>query len=118
VLLKITPNIDLWPESLPYSLARYLNSLSGMRGMNANVVLPGHGPIFYDLGGRIDELLLHHEERLEVMYTEIKAGPRTPFEVSSAPSPPTSASSRRRRSPSPDRQPCKRCARSSKEQEG
>ena len=84
VLLRITPNIGLWPESLPHPLARYLKSLSGMRGMNASLVLPGHGPIFHDLEGRIEELLLHHEERLGVMFAEIQAQPRTPFEVSGA----------------------------------
>ncbi len=84
VLLKITPNIGLWPESLPHPLARYLKSLSGMRGMGVTLVLPGHGPVFHDLGGRIDELLRHHEERLEVMYREIEGGPKTPFEVSGA----------------------------------
>lgn len=82
VLLKITPNIGHWPESLPYPLARYLKSLSGMRGMGVNLVLPGHGPVFHHLEGRIDELLRHHEERLEVMYGEIEGEPKTPFEVS------------------------------------
>jgi len=82
VLLKITPNIGLWPESLPYPLARYLKSLSGMRGMGVNLVLPGHGPVFHHLEGRIDELLRHHEERLEVMCGEIEGEPKTPFEVS------------------------------------
>jgi len=84
VLLKITPNIGLWSESLPHPLARYLKSLSGMRGMYADLVLPGHGPVFHDLQGRIDELLSHHEERLEVMYGELESGPKTPFEVSGA----------------------------------
>jgi glyoxylase-like metal-dependent hydrolase (beta-lactamase superfamily II) len=84
VLLKITPNIGLWPESLPHPLARYMQSLYGLRSMNANLVLPGHGPIFHDLAGRIDELMLHHEERLGVMHAEIQNGPRTPFEVSGA----------------------------------
>jgi glyoxylase-like metal-dependent hydrolase (beta-lactamase superfamily II) len=84
VLLRITPNIGLWPESLPHPLARYLKSLSSMRGINANLVLPGHGPVFHDLEGRIDELLRHHEERLDVMYAEIEAHPKTAFEVSSA----------------------------------
>ena len=84
VLLKITPNIGIWPESLPHPLARYLKSLSGMRGMDPNLVLPGHGPIFHDLEGRIEELLRHHEERLEVMRREIEAGPKTPFDVSTA----------------------------------
>jgi glyoxylase-like metal-dependent hydrolase (beta-lactamase superfamily II) len=84
VLLGITPNIGLWPESLPHPLARYLKSLSGMRGMNAGLVLPGHGPVFHDLEGRIDELLRHHDERLEAMYAQIQTQPRTPFEVSGA----------------------------------
>jgi glyoxylase-like metal-dependent hydrolase (beta-lactamase superfamily II) len=84
VLLKITPNIGIWPESLPLPLARYLKSLSGMRGMDPNLVLPGHGPIFHDLEGRIEELLRHHEERLEEMRREIEAGPKTPFDVSAA----------------------------------
>jgi glyoxylase-like metal-dependent hydrolase (beta-lactamase superfamily II) len=82
VLLRITPNIGLWPESLPHPLVRYLKSLSSMRDMPVSIVLPGHGPLFHDLQGRIDELLLHHEERLEVMRAEITDGPRTPFEVS------------------------------------
>ena len=84
ILLRITPNIGLWPESLPHPLARYLKSLSGMRGMNADLVLPGHGPVFHDLDGRIDELMSHHEERLEVMHRELEPGPKTPFEVSGA----------------------------------
>jgi hypothetical protein len=52
--------------------------------MNADLVLPGHGPIFHDLEGRIEELLLHHEERLNIMLVEIQDVPRTPFEVSGA----------------------------------
>ena len=79
VLLRITPNIGLWPESQPHPLARYLKSLAGMRGMDVNLVLPGHGPIFHDLEGRIEELLHHHEERLEVMHGEIEGRPKDGF---------------------------------------
>lgn len=82
VLLKITPNIGRWPDVMPHPLSRYIESLDGMRVMNVDIVLPGHGPIFHDLGGRIDELLRHHEERLEVMRREILAGPKTSFDVS------------------------------------
>jgi glyoxylase-like metal-dependent hydrolase (beta-lactamase superfamily II) len=84
VLLGITPNIGLWPESLPHPLSRYLKSLSLMRGMDVDLLLPGHGPVFHDLDGRIAELISHHEERLEVMFEEITAEPKTPFEVSGA----------------------------------
>lgn len=84
VLLKITPNIGLWPENLPHPLARYLESLEGLRGLNVNLVLPGHGPVFHDLDGRINELERHHEERLELMRTVIEDESKTAFEVSAA----------------------------------
>jgi glyoxylase-like metal-dependent hydrolase (beta-lactamase superfamily II) len=82
LLLEITPNIGLWPESQPHPLARYLESLEGMRDLGADPILPGHGPVFHDLDGRIGELILHHEERLEVMRREISDPPKTPYEVS------------------------------------
>jgi glyoxylase-like metal-dependent hydrolase (beta-lactamase superfamily II) len=61
LLLGITPNIGLWPESEPHPLARYLESLEGMLGLGAALVLPGLGPVFHDLDGRIGELISHHE---------------------------------------------------------
>lgn len=82
VLLKITPNIGLWPESKLRPLSRYLESLKSIRNLDADLVLPGHGPVFHDLGGRIDELLSHHAERLDLMLSVITSGQKTPFEVS------------------------------------
>ena len=82
VLLKITPNIGLWPESKPHPLSRYLDSLESLRGLEADLILPGHGPIFHDLDGRINELALHHEERLDTMLGTLREGPKTSFEVS------------------------------------
>ena len=82
VLLAITPNVGLWPETEPRPLARYLASLETMRGPDVNLVLPGHGPVFHDLDGRVDELAAHHAERLGAMLAVLAAGPRTPYEVS------------------------------------
>jgi glyoxylase-like metal-dependent hydrolase (beta-lactamase superfamily II) len=82
VMLGITPNIGLWPESEPRPFARYTESLSGLRGLGADLVLPGHGPLFHDLDGRINELLGHHIERLEAMYAVLEDRPKTPYEVS------------------------------------
>ena len=81
-MLEITPNIGLWPDSEPQPLYRYLKSISGLRGLGADLVLPGHGPLFHDLDGRIDELLLHHEERLELMHRTLNDEPQTSFAVS------------------------------------
>jgi glyoxylase-like metal-dependent hydrolase (beta-lactamase superfamily II) len=82
VLLKITPNIGVWPDVKPRPLARYLRSLEELRGIPVDFVLPGHGPLFHDLDGRIDELISHHAERLEEMRLQIEDRPKTPFEVS------------------------------------
>jgi glyoxylase-like metal-dependent hydrolase (beta-lactamase superfamily II) len=82
VMLAITPNIGLWPESEPHPLSRYLESLKGLRGLDTDIVLPGHGPIFHDLDGRIDELLRHHEERLDIVRRVIEDDSKTPYEVS------------------------------------
>jgi glyoxylase-like metal-dependent hydrolase (beta-lactamase superfamily II) len=82
LLLVITPNIGLWPESEPHPLARYLESLKGLRRLGVDVILPGHGPVFHDLDGRIDELLRHHEERLALMRRVIQSGSKTPYAVS------------------------------------
>lgn len=82
ILLKITPNVGLWPESRPRPLEQYLDSISDVRSLDASLVLPGHGPVFHDLAGRIDELLAHHDERLDAMLETLAYGPLTPYEVS------------------------------------
>ena len=81
LLLKITPNIGLWTYTAPRPLRRYLDSLQGLRGFGVDLVFPGHGPLFHDLDGRIDELLAHHEERLSVMLAALDGQSATPFEV-------------------------------------
>ena len=82
VLLKITPNIGLNPDTEPRPLARFIRHLEKLRGMDIDLVLPGHGPVFHDLDGRISELVSHHTERLDVMHDALLDGWRTPFEVS------------------------------------
>jgi len=84
VMLGITPNVGLWLDNEPGPLARYLKSISGLRDLDAAdlLVLPGHGPLFHDLAGRIDELAGHHEERLDLMSGTLGDEPSTALEVS------------------------------------
>jgi glyoxylase-like metal-dependent hydrolase (beta-lactamase superfamily II) len=82
VMLGITPNVGTWPETGPHPLARYLESLASMRGLEADLVLPGHGPVFGDLDGRLSELTAHHAGRLDAMRAELEASPRSAYEVS------------------------------------
>ena len=82
VMLGITPNIGLWPETEPRPLARYLRSLGSMRGLVTDLVLPGHGPVFGDLDGRVGELAHHHSERLTAMRGVVEEAPVSAYEVS------------------------------------
>jgi glyoxylase-like metal-dependent hydrolase (beta-lactamase superfamily II) len=82
LMLGITPNVGIWPETEPRPLARYLGSLASMRGLEADLVLPGHGPVFGDLDGRIGELADHHAGRLDAMRAELEPSPRSAYEVS------------------------------------
>jgi glyoxylase-like metal-dependent hydrolase (beta-lactamase superfamily II) len=81
LLLKITPNIGLWPYAAPRPLERYLDSIASLRGLDVDLVFPGHGPLFHDLDGRIEELMLHHEDRLSVMHEALMGEPETAFEI-------------------------------------
>jgi glyoxylase-like metal-dependent hydrolase (beta-lactamase superfamily II) len=81
LLLEITPNIGLWTYTAPRPLRRYLDSIGGLRGLDVDLIFPGHGPLFHNLDGRIDELVFHHEERLSVMHEALEGEPATAFEV-------------------------------------
>jgi glyoxylase-like metal-dependent hydrolase (beta-lactamase superfamily II) len=84
LLLEITPNVGLWPESEPHPLVRYMRSLDELRGLGSDLVLPAHGPVFHDLDGRIEEIVAHNGERLDVMRAVLEDTPKTPYEVSRA----------------------------------
>lgn len=64
ILGKITPNITLWKPDEDV-LGQYLESLDKVAHLNIDKILPGHRYILNDCQGRIEELKLHHQRRLE-----------------------------------------------------
>ncbi len=62
VLFDITPNITFWPD-YDNALQQYLNSLARARRFDVALALPGHRSPG-DYGARIEQILLHHERRL------------------------------------------------------
>ncbi len=64
VLMKITPNIALWPGLAPNPLKDYLESFAKVEHLQITRALPGHRAILYDLPARIAELRAHHAARL------------------------------------------------------
>jgi glyoxylase-like metal-dependent hydrolase (beta-lactamase superfamily II) len=82
VLIKITPNIGLWPMTDPDPLGRYLTSLRELMALEVRLALPGHGPLINDWQGRLAELEQHHAKRLETMMANIDSAGLTPYQVS------------------------------------
>ncbi|ABR49088.1 beta-lactamase domain protein [Alkaliphilus metalliredigens QYMF] len=65
VLDPITPNIGFWGFEYPIILNQYFESLKKIYDYRIQLMLPSHRKIIRDHRKRIDELLLHHEHRLQ-----------------------------------------------------
>lgn len=65
VLPRITPNIGWLPGGDPDPLGSYLASLESMLAYDVSLALPGHRDPFSDFGGRVRELIAHHDRRLK-----------------------------------------------------
>lgn len=74
VLMKITPNIGLWPDTEPDPLGRFMASLESLRSLDVRLAFPGHKALITDWRGRLDELLHHHALRLEHTLAAIQGG--------------------------------------------
>jgi glyoxylase-like metal-dependent hydrolase (beta-lactamase superfamily II) len=85
VLPQISPNVSVWafdPEAEP--LSEFLETLAALHRLPDDLlVLPSHGPPFRGLHRRLDELVLHHRERLDLALAAC-AEPRTAWEVMQA----------------------------------
>jgi glyoxylase-like metal-dependent hydrolase (beta-lactamase superfamily II) len=82
VLPHITPSIGFEPpiaDGLP--LADFLLSLTKVRDLAVDIVLPAHGAPFRGLADRVDRLLEHHAARLRASRAALAGGARTAFEV-------------------------------------
>lgn len=67
VLPRISPNVGVWPgEPEADPLAEFLASLEALRQLPDDcLVLPSHGQPFQGLRARIDQLIDHHQLRLD-----------------------------------------------------
>ena len=84
VLPHITPSIGVEINRPPSPLRDYLASLALVRAMPDARLLPAHGPVTGSVRERIDELLAHHAERLEITADALDRGAATGYEVARA----------------------------------
>jgi glyoxylase-like metal-dependent hydrolase (beta-lactamase superfamily II) len=81
VLPHITPSIGFEQATVRLPLLDYLTSLELVRRMPDAVMLPAHGPAGARVHQRVDELLAHHEQRLDLAEAALRAGADTSREV-------------------------------------
>ncbi|GAA1968235.1 MBL fold metallo-hydrolase [Amycolatopsis minnesotensis] len=81
VLPHITPSIGFEPATVELPLRDYLDSLRLVRERPDRRMLPAHGPVTSSVHARVDELLAHHAERLDVMGGRIADGATTAYEA-------------------------------------
>ncbi|HEY0641442.1 MAG TPA: MBL fold metallo-hydrolase [Pseudonocardiaceae bacterium] len=81
VLPHITPSIGFEPFPTRTALADFLASLAKVRELEAGLVLPAHGPVFTDLAGRVDELVAHHDKRLDLCLKALRPNGSTALDV-------------------------------------
>ena len=82
VLPHISPNVsvDFQGKHLN-ALVNYINSLKKMLSFDTDIVLPAHEYAFTDLEERVNELLLHHKNRLSEHLAIFNDGSLTAAEV-------------------------------------
>jgi glyoxylase-like metal-dependent hydrolase (beta-lactamase superfamily II) len=81
VLPTITPSIGFTVPPVPDPLGDFMASLTKVRGLPDLTVLPAHGPVAPSSHARVDELLAHHEERLEASLAALADGSLTGHQV-------------------------------------
>ncbi len=64
VLPRITPNIGVHTQQIPNPLGDFLESLLKVQNLAVDEVLPAHEYRFANLRDRLDEIILHHADRL------------------------------------------------------
>ena len=81
VLPHITPSIGFEPDRPEFPLADYLVSLRLVRSLPDMRLLPAHGPVTESSHARIDELIAHHDRRLDLSAAAISNGAVTAYEA-------------------------------------
>lgn len=74
ILDPITPNITFWGFDYPDILNTYVETLFSLRALDINLALATHRKIITNPKERIDELVGHHNERLQEILDVMEMG--------------------------------------------
>ena len=82
ILAKITPNINFWSFDFN-ALGTYMMNLKKAREMDVAHTFPAHRVLIEDHVERVDQLLAHHDRRLNEVLGILENGTCTVYEVAS-----------------------------------
>lgn len=81
VLPMITPSIGFEPAPSASPLGDFLASLALVRSRPDARLLPAHGPVAPSVHARVDELLAHHDRRLDDTLSAVQGNGLTAYEA-------------------------------------
>jgi len=81
ILPRITPVVMFGHDADPDPLGTYLESLRRIENMDIGLTYPAHVNILERGSLRARQIALHHERRLGAMLQEVRARPRTAWEI-------------------------------------
>lgn len=81
ILEIVAPNVGLHPLLAENPLPDYVASIHHLGRQDFRLVLPGHGPPIADLGGRVAELAVRHEDRRSQVLGLLSGAPQSAFEL-------------------------------------
>lgn len=81
VLPTITPSIGFEPVLADQPLGDFLSSLAKVRALPDLTLLPAHGPVTGSTHHRIDELVVHHDRRLDLCREALSGDEGTAYDV-------------------------------------
>lgn len=84
VLPHITPSLGFERSPEKYPLRSYFASLRLVRELPDALLLSAHGPVTRSAHTRVDELIAHHEERLDEVLRQVASGAETACAVARA----------------------------------
>jgi len=83
VLAHTTPNISLFSELAGNPLGDYFQSLRNVAKLPVKFAFPAHGKIITNLPERVEQMINHHEDRLNEMLVVCQQQPSNAYEIAS-----------------------------------
>jgi glyoxylase-like metal-dependent hydrolase (beta-lactamase superfamily II) len=81
LLPKITPHVGFFPGGPPNPLGDFLDSQRKVQRFDVQLVLPAHGGVYTDHRHRANQIIQHHQYRMQEMLDIVRHRPHTAYDV-------------------------------------